>query len=152
MGGLAPQNPQASRKPSRVVRATMKRHATAQAGQGATLTVLAAAAEFERAVIVERTLDGLAAARRRGVKLGRPLKLRMPKYEKVAALRAKGATWPAIAKALRSNKSTVRYVLLAGRWKKGLHFGSGDFSTRRAVAMRGCKRSYLSQALLSLPL
>lgn len=38
-----------------------------------TFTVLAAVAEFERAVIVERTLDGLAAARRAGKKLGRPL-------------------------------------------------------------------------------
>lgn len=38
-----------------------------------TFTVLAAVAEFERAVIVERTLDGLSAARRAGKTLGRPL-------------------------------------------------------------------------------
>jgi resolvase-like protein len=35
-----------------------------------TLNILAAAAEFERAVIVERTLDGLAAARRAGIRVG----------------------------------------------------------------------------------
>ncbi len=99
-----------------------------------TLTVLAAAAEFERAVIVERTLDGLAAAKRRGVKLGRPPKLRMPKYEKVAALRAKGATWPAIAKALRSNKSTVRYVFLRDGGKKG--YASGPGTSRRGGRLR----------------
>src|SRR4026208_2572886 len=34
--------------------------------------VLAAVAEFERSVIVERINAGLAAARERGVKLGRP--------------------------------------------------------------------------------
>ena len=43
-----------------------------------TLTVLSAVAEFERAVIVERTLDGLAAARRAGKKLGRPIGERAP--------------------------------------------------------------------------
>jgi DNA invertase Pin-like site-specific DNA recombinase len=37
------------------------------------LTVLAAVAEFEGAVMVERTLDSLAGARRAGRKLGRPL-------------------------------------------------------------------------------
>lgn len=34
--------------------------------------ILAAAAEFERTVIVERINAGLAAARERGVRLGRP--------------------------------------------------------------------------------
>lgn len=53
-----------------------------------TLTVLAAVAEFERAVIVERTLDGLAAARRAGKQLGRPIGRRAPAPERVAALRA----------------------------------------------------------------
>ena len=54
------------------------------------LTVLAEVAEFERAVIVERTLDGLAAARRAGKKLGRPLGERAPAPERVAELRATG--------------------------------------------------------------
>jgi DNA invertase Pin-like site-specific DNA recombinase len=34
--------------------------------------ILAAVAEFERSVIVERITAGLAAARERGVRLGRP--------------------------------------------------------------------------------
>jgi DNA invertase Pin-like site-specific DNA recombinase len=38
-------------------------------------TMLAAFAAFERDLIVERTQDGLAAARERGAKLGRPAKL-----------------------------------------------------------------------------
>lgn len=37
--------------------------------------MLAAAAEYEREVLIERTRQGLAAARRRGVRLGRPRKL-----------------------------------------------------------------------------
>jgi DNA invertase Pin-like site-specific DNA recombinase len=39
--------------------------------------VLAAVAEFERSLIIERTKAGLAAARARGVKLGKPSK-RLP--------------------------------------------------------------------------
>lgn len=38
-------------------------------------TVLSACAEFERRLISERTKEGLAAARRRGTRLGRPPKL-----------------------------------------------------------------------------
>ncbi len=72
-----------------------------------TLTVLAAAAELERAVIIERTVDGLAAAKRRGVKLGRPRNPRGPKYARVAELRHKGASWAEIAKAVRSSASTA---------------------------------------------
>lgn len=38
-------------------------------------TVLSAFAEFERRLLVQRTKEGLAAARRRGARLGRPPKL-----------------------------------------------------------------------------
>jgi DNA invertase Pin-like site-specific DNA recombinase len=99
-----------------------------------TLTVLAAAAEFERAVIVERTLDGLAAARRRGVKLGRPPSRRTPRYERVADLRAVGRSWAEIAKTVRSNASTVRYVYLRGPVKKDYALGPG-------TSRRGGRRS-----------
>lgn len=37
------------------------------------MTMLAAVAEFERSLIIERTRLGLEAARRKGVKLGRPI-------------------------------------------------------------------------------
>lgn len=85
-----------------------------------TLTILAAAAEFERAVIVERTLDGLAAARRAGKRLGRPLGRNAPAPERVAALRATGRSWPAIARALRCTIGSARRALLRGLPKRGV--------------------------------
>jgi DNA invertase Pin-like site-specific DNA recombinase len=84
-----------------------------------TLTILAAAAEFERAVIVERTLDGLAAARRAGKRLGRPLGKNAPAPERVAALRATGRSWPAIARSLRCTIGSARRALLRGLPKTG---------------------------------
>jgi DNA invertase Pin-like site-specific DNA recombinase len=84
-----------------------------------TLTVLAAAAEFERAVIVERTLDGLAAARRAGKRLGRPLGRRAPAPERVADLRAAGLSWPVIARRLRCTVGSARRALSRGLPKRG---------------------------------
>lgn len=84
-----------------------------------TLTILAAAAEFERAIIVERTLDGLAAARRAGKRLGRPLGKHAPAPERVAALRAAGRSWPAIARRLRCTVGSARRALLRGMPKTG---------------------------------
>lgn len=48
---------------------------TTSAGGRFYLHILAALAEFERELISERTRAGMQAARRRGVSLGRPLKL-----------------------------------------------------------------------------
>jgi DNA invertase Pin-like site-specific DNA recombinase len=84
-----------------------------------TLTILAAAAEFERAVIVERTLDGLAAARRAGKRLGRPLGAAAPAPERVAAMRAAGHAWPVIARRLRCTIGSARRALLRGLPKTG---------------------------------
>jgi putative DNA-invertase from lambdoid prophage Rac len=84
-----------------------------------TLTVLAAVAEFERAVIVERTLDGLAAARRAGKKLGRPLGDRAPAPERVAALRTAGRSWTAIARRLGCTIGSARRALDRGLPKPG---------------------------------
>ena len=84
-----------------------------------TLTVLAAVAEFERAVIVERTHDGLAAARRAGKKLGRPIGARAPSPARVAALRAAGRSWTAIARQLRCTIGTARRALDRGLPKSG---------------------------------
>ena len=63
------------------------------------LHILGAIAQFERSMIVSRVNSGLAAARARGVKLGRPAK-RNPHYEQVARLRAEGLSGPQIAERL----------------------------------------------------
>lgn len=71
-----------------------------------TLNSLAAAAELERELIVERTYLGLDAARRRGVKLGRPL-VRID-LTVVARMRDAGKSWDDIADALGVGRQTVR--------------------------------------------
>jgi hypothetical protein len=75
-------------------------------------------AEFERTIIVERTLDGLAAARRAGKRLGRPPKKRRPDPAKVAELRKAGRTWPQIATALRCSERMARRMLDRARQKR----------------------------------
>lgn len=48
--------------------------------------MIAALAEFERALISERTRAGMAAARVRGVKLGRPRNTSLPLYDDVPGI------------------------------------------------------------------
>jgi DNA invertase Pin-like site-specific DNA recombinase len=63
------------------------------------MTVLAAVAEFERDLIRDRTRLGLASARRRGVRLGRP-PTPGPSAAAVLARRKQGESWAQIAAAL----------------------------------------------------
>jgi len=74
------------------------------------LGVLMAVAEFERGIIRERVNAGLAAAMKRGVKLGRPATLKA--YSKaVGDLRNKGLGVRAIARELKMPPSSVSKVL-----------------------------------------
>ena len=84
-----------------------------------TFTVLAAVSDFERAIIVERTLDGLAAARRAGKQIGRPLGKNAPAPSRVAELRAAGHSWPKVARRLRCTIASARRALLRGLPKQG---------------------------------
>lgn len=63
------------------------------------LSVLAAVSEFERDLIRERTRLGLARARKRGTRLGRPRK-DGPTGDQVLALRGKGMSWSKVAEEL----------------------------------------------------
>ena len=73
--------------------------------------VIGSFAEFERDVIVERVRAGLANARAKGKRLGRPI--RDPDAaERVAALREKGMSLRAIAAAERLSASGVRKILM----------------------------------------
>lgn len=83
-----------------------------------TLTILAAAAEFERRIIVERTIDGLAAARRAGKRLGRPPKKRRPDPAKIAALREQGLSWVKVGERLRCSWSMAQRTFLAQQARK----------------------------------
>jgi DNA invertase Pin-like site-specific DNA recombinase len=76
------------------------------------LNMLGAIAQFEHSIIVERVNAGLAAARRRGIKLGRPGTLGVHR-EAVAKLRGQGRTGRAIAEELGIPSSSV-FKLIAG--------------------------------------
>lgn len=68
--------------------------------------IFASIAEFERELIRDRVRSGLAAAKARGKRLGRPRVA--VDASRIAALRASGASWRAIAAQLGIGEGTVR--------------------------------------------
>ena len=72
-------------------------------------TVLGAVAELERSIIRERVIAGQRAAKRRGVRFGRPSVL--VKADKVSKLREKGLSWRAIAAQTGIAKDTSRRAM-----------------------------------------
>jgi DNA invertase Pin-like site-specific DNA recombinase len=72
--------------------------------------LLAAFGEFELSLIRERTLAGLAYARLKGKKLGRP---RSRDYEAIVKLREKGLSYSQIQKHLGCERSTIYRALRA---------------------------------------
>ena len=75
------------------------------------VTILAAVAEFERELIRERTVDGLKAARARGAKIGRPVKVTETQRVEINRLRREGRSLRAIAETMGLAPSTVWLVL-----------------------------------------
>ncbi len=75
------------------------------------LNMLMVLAEFERKLIVERTLSGLQAAKARGIKLGAPNKLN--KEQKVAALEflKNGKSQNQVARIFKVHASTICRLL-----------------------------------------
>jgi putative DNA-invertase from lambdoid prophage Rac len=67
--------------------------------------IIAAMAEFERTLIAERVRAGLANAKKKGKKLGRPRVT--VDVERVAALRRSGTSWQAISQELRVGVGTL---------------------------------------------
>lgn len=68
------------------------------------LVVLAGVAQLERRMIGQRTRDGLAAAKRKGVRLGRPASAATRRAGRLAlSLRADGATWQRCADVLAAD-------------------------------------------------
>lgn len=74
------------------------------------LGVLMAVAEFERSIIKDRVLSGLAAARNRGVRLGRPSTLNKRRDE-VLEMKAKGMGVRGIARDLKMPVASVFKLL-----------------------------------------
>lgn len=83
-------------------------------------TVLGAVAELERSLIVERVRAGLRNDRAKGKRLGRPKKA--VDTDKIARLRAQGASWRAVgttlgvspAKALMASKGRLQNPSVCG--------------------------------------
>lgn len=75
--------------------------------------ILAALAEFERELIRERTKAGMAAAKHRGVKIGRPSKLGTTELQQAHQMIEAGKTKTEIAQKLGVNIVTLRRALKA---------------------------------------
>ncbi len=73
------------------------------------LHLTSAFAEFERSLLIERTRDGLAAARRRGSRIGRP-RVHVD-LQRALELRAQGKSLRSIARELGVGASTVARAL-----------------------------------------
>jgi DNA invertase Pin-like site-specific DNA recombinase len=69
--------------------------------------VLGSIAEFERDLIRERTCAGIAAARRRGARIGRPRALRGSETFRLESLAAQGLSMRAIGRELGCSPATA---------------------------------------------
>jgi DNA invertase Pin-like site-specific DNA recombinase len=69
--------------------------------------VMGALAEFERELIAERTRAGMSAARRAGIRLGRPRKLTVAQIDKAQQRIKAGETLASVAMALAVNPTTL---------------------------------------------
>ncbi|MCX5044823.1 recombinase family protein [Aldersonia sp. NBC_00410] len=77
----------------------------------AMLTIMAAFAQPEREMMIERTRAGLTAAAANGRKVGRPRKVDATDAERARAWKAKGLSAPEIARILGVSRATIyRYL------------------------------------------
>lgn len=72
-----------------------------------TMSVIAAVAEFEKDLLVERTQAGMARAKAAGAPIGRPRSLDARKVAKTHEMLAQGLSVASIAKALGTSRQTV---------------------------------------------
>lgn len=75
-----------------------------------TMGVIAAVAEFERDLLIERTQSGLARAKAEGKALGRPTALTAAQETAVRERRADGASLGALAKEFRVSRSAIQRI------------------------------------------
>ena len=79
-----------------------------------TMGVIAAVAEFERDLLIERTLSGQAIARTAGTHMGRPAKTSAENRDAILAALAKGATVSSLAEKYKISRATVINIRTAG--------------------------------------
>ena len=71
------------------------------------MAVIAAVAEFERDLLIERTQSGLVRAKSEGKTLGRPKVLSLEQELEAKSRIANGETITAVANALKTSRATV---------------------------------------------
>ena len=81
-------------------------------------TIIGAMSQLERDIIRERVMAGLAHARTRGVRLGRPVASAKP--DEVLDLKQQGLSVPEIATRLHCSRSTVKRRLHEGLLSAGV--------------------------------
>ena len=80
-----------------------------------TLQVIAAVAEFERDLLIERTQSGIRRARSQGKRFGRPFLLNGEQRARVLQRLAVGATVTQVAKEFATSRQTIMgYVCTNG--------------------------------------
>lgn len=72
-----------------------------------TMGVIAAVAEFERDLLIERTQAGLDRAKRSGKRLGRPRALSKPQLNEIASKRLQGASLGVLAAEYQVSRSAI---------------------------------------------
>lgn len=72
--------------------------------------VIAAVAEFERDLLIERTQSGLARAKSEGKTLGRPRSLGVQATKKVALQLAQGETVAALAREYGTSRQSIMRI------------------------------------------
>ena len=75
-----------------------------------TMGVIAAVAEFERDLLIERTQSGLTRAKSQGKKLGRPSSLETNEIKLVEQGLAKGETVAALARAYETSRQSIMRI------------------------------------------
>lgn len=93
------------------------------------LTCMAAMAEMERNILIERTNAGLARTKEQGTKLGRPLTVEPATLRAAVAFKSKGRTWEEVASATGVPKNTIHRTVTV--WADKLDAYEAEWNARQ---------------------